>query len=282
MPLALAEIRRLLRKPNALALIRSAAYPEPRPEPARPQLALWIVDGDGLPPRPWLICGDSQFDCLALGCKGMCARVCVARQAASDAQRTRDTWRGQGFDHPSCVTEKCAQGRAIRAVLDPTHAMRWRGAGPNARFGKGRSDAVEQYEARCRLEAVGLLAEVPTVDTEPFPVESGDDGQEACQQAKSREPKSDPAAGGAPLQAGAEREPEGPPGVGEGDARGVRAPLARGASEGRRADDRGGGRESPTRGRARDPRPGGSEAVLGRAGQARGDGPRRRSARSRS
>lgn len=158
-------LRKALQSPNPLAVLRGIAFPEQAPEPERrSQLALWVVDDEGLPPRPWLICGNTPIDCRTLGCKSLLARVCVARQAASDAQRTRDTWRGQGFDYPHCVTEKCAQGRAIRNALDPTHVMRWRGAGANLRFDKGRRDAVQQYEAKVRMQWAGLLEDVRSMD----------------------------------------------------------------------------------------------------------------------
>lgn len=263
MPIAIPELRKILKQPNALAVLRARVYPEPAPEPCRPQLALWVVDDEGLPPRPWLICGDTRFDCRALGCKNLPARICVARQAASDAQRTRDTWRGQGFDYPLCVSERCAQGRAIRAALDPTHAVRWRGAGPNGRFDRGRSDAVEQYEARQRLAAVGLLDEVPTVDAEPAAVESEGDGEISAETATERP--------GATVQEGRDGQPEGTARVGPRDARGVRAQVPAGSQEGRHPHDERGGREGPARGGGGDPRPSRGQAVLTRASQGRGD-----------
>lgn len=233
MPVTLASLRRAIAQ--GPAAVRSLAWPEPHATPTETvQRGLWIVDADGLPPRPWLICGNSEVRCATLGCTVM-ARVCVARQAASDSQRTRDTWRGQGFDYPNCVTERCAQGRAVRDALDPTRLMRWRGAGPGGRFDRGRKDAPQQYEARVRLERVGLLDAVPTVDAEPVAVEPDGDG-EARSQATYRQPERQPepaaSASRASLEAGAEREPVGPP----ERVRGLREALPGGGRSGRVSD----------------------------------------------
>ncbi len=94
------------------------------------------------------------------------ARCCVLRQLVSDRQTTRDTWRGNASDHPSC-TDRCAQGVAIRAALEGQAPSGWRGAGPGHRFVRARDDAEAQYRARVQQERLGLLAPVPTLDQPP-------------------------------------------------------------------------------------------------------------------
>lgn len=94
------------------------------------------------------------------------ARCCVLRQLVSARQRTRDGWRGQAGDHPSC-TDRCAQGVAIRKALVSAMPDAWEGAGPGHRFTRTRDDVEEQYRARVRQERIGLLAPVPTVDLPP-------------------------------------------------------------------------------------------------------------------
>lgn len=142
------DLRRELRAAESaldfMRRMRALAFPEPPPTPpAIPQLVFWSVDADGLPPRPWRIEPDDVFDCVALGCKGLSARTCVARQQATDAQRTQQASRGQGTDYPLCDSRKCAQGRAIREALEPRMAARWRGVGPGGRFaGARRGGAV--------------------------------------------------------------------------------------------------------------------------------------------
>jgi hypothetical protein len=130
------------------------------------QRVFWGVDADGLPVRPWRVDPADIVQCVALH-GDVPAHICVARQVASDAQRTTDLERGQASDYPHCVTARCAQGRGIREALDPTCRPTWRGAGPNGRFDRGRHDAPEQREAYQRKAAVGLVDAVPSIDEEP-------------------------------------------------------------------------------------------------------------------
>lgn len=154
--------------------LAEAVYHALRPTPGPPaetlpgQLVLWVVDGEGLPPRPWRVLPDDVFDCVALGCRGMAVRTCVVRQLATDAQRTGQSSRGQGTEHPSCDTRKCAQGRGIRGALDPAAAVTWQGAGPGGRFARPRRQQ-EQDAARTRQERVGLLDPVRCLDVDPDP-----------------------------------------------------------------------------------------------------------------
>lgn len=154
--------------------------PAPAVEAAQPppQLALWVVDGEGLPPRPWRIYRDSIVACSTLGCS-VPAHVCVARQQASELQTTHDTWRGTASEHPSCVTERCAQGRGVRAALDPNAGVSWSGTGPRGRMaGRGRrADRAAQEAAREALRRAGGLEEVRVLDVDPDPVEPvGEEG----------------------------------------------------------------------------------------------------------
>jgi hypothetical protein len=105
---------------------------------------------------------DSRIACRALHAI-VAARVCLLRQAVSRRQRTQDTCRGQGSMFPSC-TDKCEQGAAIRASVPGADRVRWRGAGPGGRFDRGRGHAQDQMAARRRLELVGLLDEVSSID----------------------------------------------------------------------------------------------------------------------
>jgi len=174
MSLALRELRRVLRGPTPLSALRQLAYPEPRPDPPqRSQLALWVVDGPGLPQRPWRVHPDLAFRCEALGCDGVLVRTCVARQLATDAQRTRQSSRGQGTEYPSCDTRKCLQGRGIRAALGPSAGITWDGAWVGGRFQRERSrvDARGQDRARDRLDRAGLLDPVRTLDVDEDPTE---------------------------------------------------------------------------------------------------------------
>jgi hypothetical protein len=145
------------------------------------QLGLWVRDGEDLPERPWRIRPHDTFHCVALHCEETPAHVCVARQKASEVQRTKDTCRGEASDYPHCVTERCAQGRGIREALDPDHPVEWRGAGPGKRFSRGATSKrkASQLAARDRLAAVGLLDVPPTVDGRGAPVEREGEGDEA-------------------------------------------------------------------------------------------------------
>jgi hypothetical protein len=85
-------------------------------------------------------------------------RTCLLRQSCCGRQRTQQTTRGQGTYFPSC--DGCAQGAAVRAEHG---ALDWRGAGPGGRFDRSR---FGQIAARRRLERVGLLDAVPSIDEE--------------------------------------------------------------------------------------------------------------------
>lgn len=175
-----AELRRIAESPNPRAALRALLERRPPPAP-RPQLALWVRDADDLPERPWRIRADDRFDCKVLGCKGLRAGVCVARQVASDIQRTQQSCRGQGAEYPSCQTHLCAQGRGIREALDPLADVTWEGRDAR-RGGFHREQArrgghrVAQLAARERLERAGLLDEVRVLDIHADPVER--DGEE--------------------------------------------------------------------------------------------------------
>lgn len=162
MALRLRDLRRILESPRPLQTLRSVAYPEPEPA-ADGQPQLWVVDARGLPPRPWRVHPDTPFDCKALGCKGLLARMCVARQRVSEMQRTNDTWRGEAPKYPSCQTERCAQGRGIRQALDVE--VTWVGVGSGKRIEQGRRTGAQEA-ARRRLKLVGLLDQVRTLDDE--------------------------------------------------------------------------------------------------------------------
>ncbi len=98
--------------------VLSVLFPEALPPPLPGQLSLWVTDGKGLPDRPWTLRADATFECKVLACENTPVLHCVARQLRSESQRTRDTWRGQGVDFPSCVSSACAQGRGNRDALD--------------------------------------------------------------------------------------------------------------------------------------------------------------------
>jgi hypothetical protein len=140
------------------------------------QLGLWVRDGEDLPERPWRIRPHDAFHCVALHAPAMPAHLCVARQRVTEAQRTADVERGQAPAYPHCQTERCAQGRGIRAALAPEHAAPWRGAGPGGRFARERpaKEKKRQLAAAARLAAVGLLGNVSTVDRAAAPVEPED------------------------------------------------------------------------------------------------------------
>lgn len=179
--LSLRDLRRILGEPDPLPLLRAVAYPEPRPTPPptkRALRALWVVDAEGLPPRPWRVAADATFDCIALDCRNVRASQCVARQIANEVQRTEQGSRGQGSDFPRCDTRRCAQGRGIREALDPSADLDGvRGPSRGARgFGLRRhnrpvQDARAQDAARARQERVGLLEPVRLLDVDPDPQE---------------------------------------------------------------------------------------------------------------
>lgn len=144
--------------------------PEDPPLPG--QRALWVVDAEGLPPRPWRLDPDDVFDCRTLGCRGLKVRECVVRQIATDVQRTTQASRGQGTIHPSCDSRKCAQGRGNREALDREADVTWRGRGPGKRWDRGGSKGACQLAARSRLAAVGMLDSPPSLDEPPEEVEA--------------------------------------------------------------------------------------------------------------
>jgi hypothetical protein len=115
---------------------------------------------------------DARFECLAL-CSVVTVGVCIARQAASDIQRTTQRSRGQGTDYPSCQTFRCGQGRHIRERFDPDARVTWRGEGPGGRFTARRYQA-DQEAARQAQKRSGLLDEVPTLDGIVDAVQSDD------------------------------------------------------------------------------------------------------------
>jgi hypothetical protein len=248
---------------RAAEAVADALRPPPsHSDPTPGQLALWVVDADGLPPRPWRVHPHDLVGCATLHAI-VPAHVCVARQLASEVQRTNDTWRGQGSSYPSCVTERCAQGRGIREAMDPGAHVTWRGHGAGGRVEKRRSDLPEQYRARLRLAAVGLLDETPTIDRISASVADGDNGETSDETATARP--------GATVRQGPERQPQGPAGVGPRDPRSVRAQVSRGAGEGRRPNGERDGREGPARRGDGDTGSSRGETVLARASQDRGD-----------
>lgn len=167
MRFTLRTIRQMLRADNPMGEFRSVAYPQPRPfVRAAPQLALWVSHGQGHL-VPWRLHPSDTFNCTSLSCRNMTVRACVERQAASEAQKTKDTWRGEASLYPSC-TDRCEQGITIRASLAPTVTVRWLGAGPGKRFARAFSAQV-QTGARRRWAAAGLLEPVPTIDDIPPP-----------------------------------------------------------------------------------------------------------------
>lgn len=138
------------------------------PAPPVPgQVFLWSEPPDA-EPIPWHIPEDYVFRCVTLSCDQVPAKECVRRQAASRHQRNRSNpEKGQASDCPSC-TAKCIQGAAIRESYERSNAhVKWKGCGPNGRFERPRADLTEQYAARQRQAAVGLLEPESTVDSEP-------------------------------------------------------------------------------------------------------------------
>lgn len=109
--------------------------------------------------------------CERLDGEELPAHVCVARQVASDIQRTQQASRGQGTEFPTCDSRKCEQGRAIRKALDPRAPVSWEGAGPGGRFQRDRSrkEKAEQDVARAKLERAGLLEPVRVLDIDRDP-----------------------------------------------------------------------------------------------------------------
>ena len=149
-----------------------AVRPPKREETPVPQLALWVTDAEGLPARPWRVYRDDIVPCAAMGCP-VPAHVCVARQHASELQRTRDSWRGQCPEYPSCVTERCAQGRGVRNALDPNASVAWKGTGPLGRVPGTMPHRKRraQEAARDRLEREGMLDPVRTLDVDADPTD---------------------------------------------------------------------------------------------------------------
>ena len=100
------------------------------------QLTLWTTLRDGRS-EPWLgrIDHDWKFTCLAYKCSGMSARECVRRQLVTEAQRTKDTERGQASKYPACKTGVCTQGTEIRSALKGSWiSKRYHRYGVNDRF----------------------------------------------------------------------------------------------------------------------------------------------------
>lgn len=98
------------------------------------------------------------------------ARCCILRQAVARTGRTLQASRGQGTTFPSC--DGCRQGAKIRAAIDGADRITWRGAGPGHRFER-EGIACAQLAARRRLELVGALGPVPTIDTPAAPDPQG-------------------------------------------------------------------------------------------------------------
>jgi hypothetical protein len=134
------------------------------PEHLRAQLALWTLPAPEARPVPWRVRPDFVFRCMALGCSGMSARTCVARQIVTDRQRTQQESRGQGTEFPTCDTRKCAQGRVVREAL--RDGLTVRGAGPGGRLRYDPQGKLAGKRMR-QLEREGALGEVPTCDREP-------------------------------------------------------------------------------------------------------------------
>ena len=160
--------------------IAEAAIDALRPQKAAPALpgqrALWVVDAEGLPPRPWRVAPEDVFDCLTLGCRNVRVAQCVARQKANDIQRTEQPSRGQSSDFPGCDTRRCAQGRGIREALDSISSLNGeRGPTRGSRgFGlrrRDRTDTRAQGLARERQERAGLLDVPRILDQDPDPTE---------------------------------------------------------------------------------------------------------------
>lgn len=110
------------------------------------------------------------FRCAALDVERMQIGTCIDRQRITEAQRTEQSSRGQGTDYPHCDSLRCAQGRTLREMVDPTD-VQWRGQGPGGRFAKDRYTGRDANRARERLRVVGLLDEVRILDLHPDPVE---------------------------------------------------------------------------------------------------------------
>lgn len=123
---------------------------------------------------------DDLFPCKTLGVSRMLAGVCLARQQASEASRTRDTWRGQAPRYPHCQTCLCADGRRIRAKIGGAAGSKQRPQTRQAAAAGGWDSDLppEQRAARDRLAARGLLGDVPTLDEPPEAVRSKDEDDE--------------------------------------------------------------------------------------------------------
>ena len=115
----------------------------------------------------------SRFRCRALGCT-LRVGCCLLRQAVSRRQRTTQISRGVGGDFPSC-SDACAQGAEIRRAV--ALSVSWRGHGPGGRFegGPARGTLRAQLEARWRLQVVGLLEPVPSMDEPPAEEPKGEE-----------------------------------------------------------------------------------------------------------
>jgi hypothetical protein len=71
---------------------------------------------------------------------------------------------------PSCYA--CPQGLELQTTAVDASSIAWRGAGQGGRFDRGQSHADAQWAARRRLQLVGLLDEVPSVDHPPGGLEA--------------------------------------------------------------------------------------------------------------
>lgn len=160
-----------------------------------PQLALWVVDAEGVPPRPWRLPVDAVIRCHRLGGCTIPAVQCVARQVASQVQQTQQSSRGKASDFPLCTTEGCAQGRGVRAALDPAANVE-----PDENAKKGgyhrvrlRSPAARraQRKAAMKQDRVGLLDEVHILDVHADPEPDVDEDQGAVVPSKGGEPNDD-------------------------------------------------------------------------------------------
>jgi hypothetical protein len=150
--------------------------PAPREKAQDAQLDLWVGDGEKVSVLPWRLDPFYRFPCQTLRCETR-AGECVRRQLDTEGQGTRDTWRGQAAEFPSCNT-KCLQGAAVRAALDPASRVALEAAAEKARgpargasgFGlrrrRSKKDRDRQVEAKERQAQVGLLDDAPTIDSE--------------------------------------------------------------------------------------------------------------------
>lgn len=114
----------------------------------------------------------TEFRCATLAEENVPAHVCVARQLASDAARTKDTWRGTASPYPSCRTETCEQGRRVRAQLGAAALSACVRIAAREKNGHDLSPSqkLQQTAARKRMEREGLLDPTPSLDGGPEPV----------------------------------------------------------------------------------------------------------------